>query len=329
MHRITGRIGWALAVTLALFVVAALAGVVRGGPLDPPLAPAPTQPQVEPRTPIGSLPFTIGAAGSYFLTANLTGASGANGITVNADNVTIDLNGFVLSGGPSPGHGIFVGAPRENLAVKNGTVRGWNVAIEAANASNGLFEGLRVSDNQTGLSSGSNSVVRNISAKDNVSTGILAGENSVLSAVTARSNGTGIFVLAHGNVSDCASSDNTVNGIFLFGGRTRLEGCTVEGNASDGIVVLIGGDACLITANNASYNAGAGVHVINGARSRIDDNNVAGNGQGIRVDSVGNVVVRNTATGNSTNYQVVAGNDLGPVGTAAASTSPWANISNP
>ena len=37
------RAGWLVAGVLALFVVAAMTGVVRGGPLDPPGAPAPTQ----------------------------------------------------------------------------------------------------------------------------------------------------------------------------------------------------------------------------------------------------------------------------------------------
>ena len=44
--------------------------------------------------PISSLPFTIGNCGSYFLTSCLTGSPGSDGITVTADDVTIDLNGF-------------------------------------------------------------------------------------------------------------------------------------------------------------------------------------------------------------------------------------------
>src|SRR5438270_4345686 len=92
------KAGWVTAGVLALLVVAALAGVARGGPLDPPGPPASTQPQVEPRTPISALPFTISQPGSYFLTQNLTASAGGDGITVLADNVTIDLNGFALTG---------------------------------------------------------------------------------------------------------------------------------------------------------------------------------------------------------------------------------------
>ena len=42
MSGMMSRAGWIVAGALALLVVAALAGVVTGGPLDPPGAPAPT-----------------------------------------------------------------------------------------------------------------------------------------------------------------------------------------------------------------------------------------------------------------------------------------------
>src|SRR4051812_21725528 len=71
------------------------------GSLAPAGAPAPlmkTLDQLEPRTPISSVPYTITNAGSYYLTTNLTATAGNNGIIVSADHVTIDLNGFMLSG---------------------------------------------------------------------------------------------------------------------------------------------------------------------------------------------------------------------------------------
>ena len=71
------------------------------GSLTPPGAPAPTMKtlnQIEPRTPISSLPFTISSSGSYYVTGNL-GITGQNGITINQDNVTLDLGGFTLSRG--------------------------------------------------------------------------------------------------------------------------------------------------------------------------------------------------------------------------------------
>src|SRR5438477_473602 len=75
------------------------ASVFAQGPLTPPGAPAPlfkTLQQVEPRTPIAAAPFTISAAGSYYLTTNVTVSSG-DAITITANNVTLDLNGFTIA----------------------------------------------------------------------------------------------------------------------------------------------------------------------------------------------------------------------------------------
>src|ERR1035437_7172710 len=74
------------------------------GSLTPPGAPAPTMKsldQIDPRTPISSAPFIINSPGSYYLTTNLTAAASGYGITISANNVTVDLNGFTLQGVPS------------------------------------------------------------------------------------------------------------------------------------------------------------------------------------------------------------------------------------
>ena len=87
---------------LLLLPAAAIAGAVLAqGPITPPGAPAPamkTLDQIEPRTPISSLPFTISQSGSYYLTRNLqfTAATGP-AILINANYVTLDLMGFTLS----------------------------------------------------------------------------------------------------------------------------------------------------------------------------------------------------------------------------------------
>jgi hypothetical protein len=72
---------------------------------------------VEPRTPISSLPYTISAAGSYYLTGNLT--ADANGILVDANNVTIDLAGFSLIGpGSGTSYGVYMARLYGSLSAR-------------------------------------------------------------------------------------------------------------------------------------------------------------------------------------------------------------------
>ena len=98
------------------------------GSLTPPGAPAPTMKtltQVEPRTPISSLPFTITNSGSYYLTANLTVNTG-DAITMATNGVTLDLNGFTIaSTAPTAtGYGIRLNSGLRALAIFNGHIMG-------------------------------------------------------------------------------------------------------------------------------------------------------------------------------------------------------------
>lgn len=137
----------ALALTAGLLLLASW--LPAQGPLTPPGAPAPTMKtldQVEPRTPISSLPFTIASAGSYYLTGNLSGGAGG-GILIGATGVTLDLMGFELVGGT--GDGISVSAGRSNVVIRNGTVRNWSGdGVDASGAGQGRLERLRAVGNQ-------------------------------------------------------------------------------------------------------------------------------------------------------------------------------------
>ena len=71
---------WMIASTL-VFVLWQGTKTVSAGPLTPPGPPAPTSKtlnEIEPRTPINSLPFVIEEPGSYYLTRNLIGSPGQN-----------------------------------------------------------------------------------------------------------------------------------------------------------------------------------------------------------------------------------------------------------
>src|SRR5450755_529195 len=79
--------------------------------------------------------FVISQAGNYFLSGNVTVPSGKTGIEVTAAGVTIDLNGFQITG-PGSGSfstGIYVPSAN-NCAIKNGSITNFS-----ANNSAGVF----------------------------------------------------------------------------------------------------------------------------------------------------------------------------------------------
>ena len=110
-----------------------------------------------------NVPLVITRPGSYCLISNLTVSSpDVSAITNNADNVTIDLNGFTISG---PGKGVSgIGIKNDmmrgvyNVVVKNGTVRAWGIGIHL-HGTNNRVENVRVLEAGHGIFVGSSSVV--------------------------------------------------------------------------------------------------------------------------------------------------------------------------
>lgn len=106
-------------------------------------------------------------------------------------------------------------------------------------------------------------------------------------------------------ITDSTARNNGDDGIYAGSGCT-VRRCTARGNTEDGIQVS--GD-CTVAANTCNYNGngddGAGIYAI-GTDNRIEDNLVTDNDRGIEVDFSGNIIVRNTASGNTTDYDIAS-----------------------
>ncbi len=242
-------------------LVVAAVGVtlwVNAGDLNPP--PGAIQPtnRVQLNEQAITLPFTINESGSYVLTSNLTGVAGQHGIIIEADDVTLDLNGFALIGVPGSLDGVAVPAAHTNLAIRNGTIPDWgDDGVDAANATNSQLENLRASGNSAhGIRVGAGGTVTNCTARLNGSRGISVSSGSTVTNCTARENGAdGINANIGSTITNCTAQGNGEDGIDVFNSCTVVN-CTAEGNTSDGIEA---GEGCTIINCTAANNTFDGI----------------------------------------------------------------------
>ena len=333
------------AVVFCLIVVLCVAPAVLAGDLTPPGAPASTMKtldEVEARTPISSIPYTINASGSYYLTQDV-GPAGqdTDGILISADNVTLDLNGFSVIGPGidqgSSGDGIDDDGTRKSIVVRNGTVRDWRgYGITLGSATGGECSDLRVHNNGSdGLFAGTGFSVLNNAVFSNNAAGIRTNAGCMVSGNTCYDNGSyGITASSGSTVTGNACYDNAGSGLFASGGTVTNNscrsndddgihaygGCTVSDNAcsfnkNDGIYVR---SDCLVFNNTCHSNGfgtggdGAGIFIGSSETDNsIERNLVTGNDRGIDVDGTGNYIAGNRASGNTTDYDIVGGNTEG------------------
>ena len=207
-----------------------LSTVFAQGSLTPPGAPAPTMKtlsQVEPRTPITSAPFTIPASGSYYLTTNVTVGSG-NAITIAANNVTLDLNGFTISSTENPantGYGIALGSGGgvTNVTILNGFISG-GVTTNGSGTYSGPGFGYGISYSSW---SPVNVRVSGVSVSGCLRNGIVLYNNgSVVQACTV--NTVGGYGISAQSVSDSTALNCGNGGVLAF----TANNCCAQGSSS-------------------------------------------------------------------------------------------------
>src|SRR5215510_6072457 len=80
-------------------------------------------------TTISSLPFHITAPGKYCLSGSLTTGGTEAAITIEADDVILDFNGYTMSSTNSLQYGFdTAGITRHSLTIRNGTLKRFNPA---------------------------------------------------------------------------------------------------------------------------------------------------------------------------------------------------------
>jgi len=152
----------------------------------------------------GGFPYKITQPGSYKLTGNLTVPANLDGIDVMSDDVTIDLNGFSITGPLvcQVGAPCTTGAGQEgirsharNTTIRNGHVHGFFRGIFLAN---GLIEEVHASGNSNAGIDAIRSVIRRNNVSNNFGGGIVAQSSVVTENIAADNAGAGFFLSAGG-----------------------------------------------------------------------------------------------------------------------------------
>lgn len=276
--------------------------------------------------------YIIDKPGSYYFTGNITiSTNNTDGIVIDADNVSLDLNGYTLNGSNAGDDGIWVFSDQDNIIIKNGIVEDWaGDGINALNADQSIFADLRVRNNGgDGITTDFNCLIYRCAAEGNRFDGLEVDDGGIIANSTSNNNeDNGIQCSEGAIIINCTSFGNAIDGIDASSG-SRVENCNTYDNGAFGIDLSLGGQvincianhnrsngidlasSCIAINNTANDNGrcwvdgngcsgisddGAGIRAF--ANSQIMNNTCNDNIMGIRVTSADSYISDNHCEGN-------------------------------
>lgn len=274
-------------------------------------------------------PTTITVPGAYYLTRDISGSGPV--ITIAADGVDLDLNGFAVSG-DGTADGISVSG-RTNVRVRNGLV--WNARVWVSSSKAVWLESIEVAmppNEGVSVSYSEAVTLRDCSVSDPGDDGIrltgagpyllvgnrvrLAGDDglslfniagSIIEGTTitgvAGSRGAGITDFSSNGVRYANSRivEGFTDGMLFFGSSgNRITGNSVYNAAADGFNIYDPGNDNLVTGN--TIHAGQSGLVLYGDRSVLVGNVTNDSLDGLLIFGDDNVLRRNVSRGNTDDY---------------------------
>ena len=175
---------------------------------------------------------------------------GGTCLVIDADHVTIDLHGHVITGGADLTATGISGSATIDVRIQNGSIRGFDNAI-GLRAEHVVVSGLSLDDNNSGVFLGSYAEVRNSHfSRTHFGVAVQAGDGSTLDACTFNANDIAAFVGAGSRVTNNVSRRANQDGITA-GARSIVIGNNVFDTMDEGLKV---GPHSTIMNNNSFGN---------------------------------------------------------------------------
>ena len=204
--------------------------------------------------------YVIAQRGSYFLTGNVIGVAGKNGIHISSPEVTLDLNGYQLDGAAVGVIGILI--DQDSVTVRNGRVLNWSSrAIDAEGPGARSFERVVAANSDAGFFIFGQARYESCCAINNRHSGFDGFLGHQYHACFTSGNGDFGFVLFDGNTAEsCLSLRDSIGYIFV-GSAIVARGCTASQFQSFGFYVQTQG-ASLVDCVATTSASGGSAYVI-------------------------------------------------------------------
>jgi hypothetical protein len=187
-------------------------------------------------------PITLSRSGKYKLSGSLDVPAGQYGLLITADNVSVDLNGFMIAGTDGLAETGIYARRRNGVTIMNGTISGmrqWGILIGDYTDDPG-------------------------------------GRLASVAKLRLTSNGGGLLLGDDARIVKSTISANAYKGIYCKS-RCLIEGNVVTTNAYDAAVILSDGGTVL--GNVIASNSAGGIAVIAG-KAGYGNNVLVGNNGG-------------------------------------------------
>lgn len=207
------------------------------------------------------------------------------GLTIGADNVTLDLNGFTITGNPDivDNAGVAI-SDRTGVTVKNGSITQFDSGVAISGGSRNTVTYMTLFDNRgNGDEFGEGVTLFNTSG-NTVSYSRITNNGPYGGISVIRSSGN---LIEHSQLVGNNQSNFNSIGIRLesAGGvssdRNTIRYNLIQGSAVDGIQLFVGASDNVLSHNSLLQNARDGIHLgFRTSRNIVEDNQTRFNGFG-------------------------------------------------